>query len=201
MYTIIENSCAGLRSKTTHYKFQVPSLSRPEAVYPTANTTFEYQFPKQMRPVLRVTLITRLPDKWFSNVRLPLVALHTPQWNNPAMIIGDRLRELREEKKLSRGDIEKRTGLLRCYVSRVENGHTVPAIETLEKLARALEIPLYQLFYEGEQPPKRPNLLKRKTSGAMVCGSSSRTVADSFAVSILYRVAVLDKFESFASDW
>jgi len=90
------------------------------------------------------------------------------------MIIGDRLRELREEKKLSQGDIEKRTGLLRCYVSRVENGHTVPAIETLEKLARALEIPLYQLFYEGEQPPKLPNLLKRRTSGDMVWGSSGK---------------------------
>src|SRR5919201_6348297 len=70
------------------------------------------------------------------------------------MIIGDRLRALREEKKLSQGDIEKRTGLLRCYISRVENGHTVPAIETLEKMARALEVPLYQLFYDGQEPPK-----------------------------------------------
>jgi len=78
------------------------------------------------------------------------------------MIIGDRLRNLREEKKLSQGDIEKRTGLLRCYISRVENGHTVPAIETLEKMARALEIPLYHLFYEGEEPPQVPNLLKHK---------------------------------------
>jgi len=52
------------------------------------------------------------------------------------MVISDRLRALREEKKLSQGDIEKRTGLLRCYISRVENGHTVPAIETLEKMAR-----------------------------------------------------------------
>ncbi len=90
------------------------------------------------------------------------------------MIIGDRLRELREEKKLSQGDIEKRTGLLRCYISRVENGHTVPAIETLEKLARALEIPLYQLFYEGEEPPKVPNLLKRKASDDIVWGSSGK---------------------------
>jgi transcriptional regulator with XRE-family HTH domain len=80
------------------------------------------------------------------------------------MIIGDRLRELREEKKLSQGDIERRTGLLRCYISRVENNHTVPAVETLEKLARALEIPLYRLFYEGPAPPGLPNLLKRKTS-------------------------------------
>jgi transcriptional regulator with XRE-family HTH domain len=67
------------------------------------------------------------------------------------MIIGDRLRELREQKKLSQGDIEKRTGLVRPYISRVENNHTVPAIETLEKMARALEAPMYQLFYDGER--------------------------------------------------
>ena len=90
------------------------------------------------------------------------------------MIIGDRLREMREEKKLSQGDIEKRTGLLRCYISRVENGHTVPAIETLEKMARALEVPLYQLFYEGEEPPALPNLLKRKSSGEIAWGSSGK---------------------------
>lgn len=69
------------------------------------------------------------------------------------MVIGDRLRALREQKKLSQGHIEKRTGLLRCYVSRVENGHTVPSLETLEKWARALEVPLYQIFYPGEEPP------------------------------------------------
>ncbi len=90
------------------------------------------------------------------------------------MVISDRLRQLREDKKLSQGDIEKRTGLLRCYISRVENGHTVPAIETLEKLARALEVPLYQLFYEGDEPPKLPSLLKRKTSDDIVWGSSGK---------------------------
>jgi transcriptional regulator with XRE-family HTH domain len=90
------------------------------------------------------------------------------------MIIGDRLRELREEKKLSQGDIEKRTGLLRCYISRVENGHTVPAVETLEKLARAFEVPLYQLFYEGAEPPVLPNLLKRKSSDDAAWGSSGK---------------------------
>jgi transcriptional regulator with XRE-family HTH domain len=62
----------------------------------------------------------------------------------------------------------------RCYVSRVENGHTVPAIETLEKLARALEIPLYQLFYEGEEPPRPPNLLKRKSSDDIAWGSAGK---------------------------
>jgi len=90
------------------------------------------------------------------------------------MIIGDRLRAVREEKKLSQGDIENRTGLLRCYISRVENGHTVPAIETLEKMARALEIPLYQLFYDGEKPPPLPLLPNRRTAADLAWGSSGK---------------------------
>ena len=76
------------------------------------------------------------------------------------MEIGHRLRMLREEKNLSQGDIEKKTGLLRCYISRVENGHTVPAIETLEKIARALDLPLYRLFYTGDKPPEIRKSLK-----------------------------------------
>lgn len=90
------------------------------------------------------------------------------------MIIGDQLRAMREEKQLSQGDIEKRTGLLRCYISRVENGHTVPAIETLEKMARALEVPMYRLFYDGEEPPKLPSLPKRKSSDDIAWGSSGK---------------------------
>jgi len=83
------------------------------------------------------------------------------------MIIGERLRALRESTNLSQGDIENRTGLLRCYISRVENGHTVPAIETPEKIARALEGPLYQLFYE-------PNLPKRTTAEEVAWGRSGK---------------------------
>jgi transcriptional regulator with XRE-family HTH domain len=90
------------------------------------------------------------------------------------MVIGDRLRELRERKNFSQGDIEKRIGLLRCYISRVENGHTVPAIETLEKLARAFEVPMYQLFYDGAEPPKVPNLIARKSSDDIAWGSSGK---------------------------
>jgi transcriptional regulator with XRE-family HTH domain len=84
------------------------------------------------------------------------------------MVIGHRLRKLREEKNLSQGDIEKRTGLLRCYISRVENGHTVPSLETLERLASALDVPLYQLFYEGDEPPVMPNLSNRQSSEELV---------------------------------
>src|ERR1700747_1474226 len=86
------------------------------------------------------------------------------------MVIGDRLKTLREAKDLSQGDIQERTGLLRCYISRVENGHTVPAVETLEKLARALEVPMYELLYEGEEPPKAQ--LPGGKSGQKLWGSS-----------------------------
>ena len=70
------------------------------------------------------------------------------------MSIGTRIRQLRGERGMSQGDIERRTGLLRCYISRVENGHTVPSLETLERFASALDLPLYRLFYNG--PPQEP---------------------------------------------
>jgi transcriptional regulator with XRE-family HTH domain len=70
------------------------------------------------------------------------------------MLIGERIRALREKQGLTQGDLEERCGLLRCYTSRVENGHTVPSLETIEKIARALGMPLYQVFYDGEKPPE-----------------------------------------------
>jgi transcriptional regulator with XRE-family HTH domain len=87
------------------------------------------------------------------------------------MLIAERLKALREQKNMSQGDIEKRTGLLRCYISRVENGHTVPAIETLEKMARAMEVPIYALFYDGEEPPAA---LPKLTTDKNEWGSSGR---------------------------
>jgi transcriptional regulator with XRE-family HTH domain len=81
------------------------------------------------------------------------------------MVIGERLKTLREDKKLSQGDIEKRTGLLRCYISRVENGHTVPSVETLEKMARALEVPMYRLFTD-EAEIEKPKVSFSKAESA-----------------------------------
>ncbi len=79
------------------------------------------------------------------------------------MSIGARIRQLREQQGLSQGDIEEVTGLLRCYISRVENNHTVPSLETLERFAAALNVPLYRFFYTGEDPPATPNLTPRRT--------------------------------------
>ena len=102
--------------------------------------------------------------------------IHTYAMEVETVIIGERLRSLREEKKFSQLELEKRTGLQRCYISRVESSHTVPTVETLVKFARALEVPMYQLFYEGEEPPKLPNHAKRKTAADIEWGSKGKDV-------------------------
>jgi transcriptional regulator with XRE-family HTH domain len=87
------------------------------------------------------------------------------------MFIGAWLRQLREQRGLSQADMEKASGLLRGYISRVENGRTVPCLETLERLAAALDVPLYQLFYmNGDDSVPRPKLRStwRAPDGAMV---------------------------------
>jgi transcriptional regulator with XRE-family HTH domain len=93
-----------------------------------------------------------------------------------AVVIGDRIRAIREAKNLSQGEIEKRCGLFRVYISRVENGYLVPSIENLEKLARALEVPLYQLFYEGKKRPLLPHLPKRKLTAKITWGTTRKEI-------------------------
>jgi transcriptional regulator with XRE-family HTH domain len=96
------------------------------------------------------------------------------------MLIGQKLRELREAKKLSQGDIEHKSGLLRCYTSRVENGHTVPSVDTLEKYARALEVPLYRFFTDG-QPVKMPKPPESGDDGAWGSRGKQRGKLQKFA--------------------
>jgi transcriptional regulator with XRE-family HTH domain len=74
------------------------------------------------------------------------------------MEIGKRIRTLREAKGLSQGDIEKRSGLLRSYISRVEGGYTAPSLTTLEKFAKALEVETYQLLFRGPGHPTAPRV-------------------------------------------
>jgi transcriptional regulator with XRE-family HTH domain len=85
------------------------------------------------------------------------------------MEIGQKLRELREAKHLSQADIRQKTGLLRNYTSRVENGFTVPSVETLEKYAYALGIPLYRFFTNGEAV-RAPTLPASRESAWQVGG-------------------------------
>jgi DNA-binding XRE family transcriptional regulator len=83
------------------------------------------------------------------------------------MFIGKRIRQLRERKGLSQGDIEAVSGMLRAYISRVEHGHTVPSVETVERFAAALDVPLYQLFCEGEDALPGGNPTPGKTGDTM----------------------------------
>ena len=90
------------------------------------------------------------------------------------MIIGDRIREFRIAKRLSQQDLQDRTGLLRGYLSRVENGHTIPSLQTLEKFAGALEIPLYQLFYDSDKATAPPELAGQHSSKEIPWGASGK---------------------------
>ena len=84
------------------------------------------------------------------------------------MSIGSRIRQVREQKGLSQGDIERTTGMLRGYISRVEHGHTVPSLETLQRFASALDVPLYRLFYTEED-------------GATACGGQTLATLEELA--------------------
>src|SRR5208283_369633 len=73
----------------------------------------------------------------------------------PQVNISEVIKTYRSQRGLSQGDIERRTGLLRCYLSRVENGHTVPSLETLAKIAEAMEISLADFFPGTDTPQDR----------------------------------------------
>ena len=100
------------------------------------------------------------------------------------MLIGMRLRQLREQKGLSQGDIEESTGLMRCYISRVENGHTVPSLETLERFAGALDVPLYRLFYAEEGAPPTSNPTPRKTLEEIADGDDAAATEARFLLKL-----------------
>ncbi|MGA9059111.1 MAG: helix-turn-helix transcriptional regulator [Terriglobia bacterium] len=112
------------------------------------------------------------------------------------MLIGSRLRQLREKKHMSQGDIEDRIGLLRCYISRVENGYLVPSLQTLERFAAVLDVPLYQLFYCGEEVPPTPSLTPRKTLEGITAENGAMEGDGQFLVkltNVLTRLAEPDR--------
>lgn len=90
---------------------------------------------------------------------IPAALSNLPPVTTIASNIGATIRSYRLQKGMSQGDIEKRTGLLRCYLSRVENGHTVPSLETLQKIAYALDLQLAQ-FFSDEQVSREMSSLR-----------------------------------------
>src|SRR5208337_3440488 len=94
-------------------------------------------------PLPSLLLVTKIRVRWGETV---------PK-EKPQVNIGEVIKTYRSQRGLSQGDIERRTGLLRCYLSRVENGHTVPSLETLAKIAEAMEISLAD-FFPGTETPR-----------------------------------------------
>ena len=111
------------------------------------------------------------------------------------MVIGTQLRKMREQKGMSQGDVEKATGLLRCYTSRVENGHTVPSLETLEKYAAAFEVPLYRLFYEGDEPPELPKLTPRENLEELAKGTREKATEAKFLLKLKKKLAQIGEHD------
>ena len=99
------------------------------------------------------------------------------------MIVGERLRAVREAKNLSQGDIEKKTGLLRCYLSRCECGHTIPSVSTLEEWSNALGVTMSQLFADDGKAAKPISALKNGNAVKLnrMATSSLRRIERAFA--------------------
>lgn len=104
------------------------------------------------------------------------------------MFIGKRIRQLRERKGLSQGDLEAVSGMLRAYISRVEHGHTIPSVDTLERFAVALDVPLYQLFCEGEDARPVANLMPGETDHKLA-GQAGRTGSEARMLTMLKGLA------------
>jgi transcriptional regulator with XRE-family HTH domain len=98
--------------------------------------------------------------------------------------VGTKIREIRQRKGLSQGDIEHATGLLRCYTSRVENGHTVPSLETLAKFATALQIPMYEIFYSNDGGSARKDMGPRKSLEELAEGDSKESMDARFLLKL-----------------
>lgn len=111
----------------------------------------------------------------------------------PNTLIGQRLRELRKQKGLLQRDVQNASGLQRGYVSRVERGHTIPSLDTLEKFARVLDVPLYRLFYNGETPPATPHLTVRTTLVDLATEDSSEARFLSRLKKLVHRVPDPDR--------
>jgi transcriptional regulator with XRE-family HTH domain len=86
------------------------------------------------------------------------------------VLIGDRIRAIRERKQLSQIELAVRAGLVRSYISGVENGYIVPSVETMEKIAQVLDVPLHKFFYDGDEPPFLRNLPNRSTAADIALG-------------------------------
>jgi transcriptional regulator with XRE-family HTH domain len=93
------------------------------------------------------------------------------------MIIGERLRAIRNQKKLTYRALERSCGISKTYISRIEQGHIIPSVDELEAIAKGLEVPLHELFYDpSEHLPSLKNLTASSREEDEYLGSCGRNV-------------------------
>jgi transcriptional regulator with XRE-family HTH domain len=68
------------------------------------------------------------------------------------MELGERIKQRRVELKLSLRDLAEQAELTASYLSQVERNLSVPSIESLRKISRALSIPMFYFFLETDSP-------------------------------------------------
>lgn len=66
--------------------------------------------------------------------------------NNTKKLLGKRIQELRKSKKLTQEELAEMVGIGTPNISYFETGKFSPSVETLEKLAKALDVEIYELY-------------------------------------------------------
>lgn len=68
-----------------------------------------------------------------------------------APVIGKVIKRYRFLKEISQPELGRRSGVSPSYITKIEQGMYDPSIKTLAKIARVLEVPLWQLIREAEK--------------------------------------------------
>jgi transcriptional regulator with XRE-family HTH domain len=84
-----------------------------------------------------------------------------PAKEAPSVNVGNRLRELREERNISMRKLATKSGLSANALSMIERGKTSPSVSTLYKLAEAMEVDITAFFGE---PPERQSIVLMRAS-------------------------------------
>ena len=68
-----------------------------------------------------------------------------PQERQP-LTIGGRILAVRRARRLTQRDVARRAGIAEPFLSRIENNHAQPSVSTLERLAGAMGVTLWDLL-------------------------------------------------------
>lgn len=69
-----------------------------------------------------------------------------PKKSELLVSFGEIIRDIRKEKELSQEELAEKAGLHRTYIGMIERGEKNITLENINKLSKALQTPLYELF-------------------------------------------------------